>query len=674
MQKADRTSVLSDFSGAKFIKHGVTTQFVRRDDRYVIRTDGPDGKLADFEVKYTFGVAPLQQYLIELPGGRLQAFTLAWDARSKKQGGQRWYDLYPAEKLRAGDELHWTGRQQNWNFMCADCHVTNLRKGYNAANNTFTTTWSEPTVGCEACHGPGAAHIAWAKSGKSSADAAKGLTVSLDERRAVSWLPSADGKPPQRNRSLATSREIEVCAQCHARRAQIAEGYHAGRPFLDHYLPALLTSGLYETDGQQRDEVYNWGSFLQSRMHAKGVTCSDCHQPHSAQLRATGNAVCTACHAQSRYDQVSHHHHRTGSAGAECKSCHMPSRVYMGIDVRHDHGFKVPRPDLTAATGAPNACTDCHRDKRPQWATNAIEQWFGKLRPGTARYAQAFSSARGGKPDAEQLLSDVLSDPSTPGIARATALRELAAVGSPRFTDAMRRATSDVDPLVRLAAAESGAALPPQQRSLLAPLLRDAHRAVRGAATNALVTRGSSTRLDSDPALKSAVNEYRDTLTYNADRPESLVQLGTLEASLDQGERATLAFEQALRLDPNYIPAYVNYADFLRAVGKEGDAEAKLRKAIALAPRNAEARHALGLSLVRQKKYKEAITELEQAAKLRPESAQYAFVLGVALHDTGSPERAIEVLQAASKRHPTNTDIASVLATYRAGLARNRKS
>jgi len=212
MQVATATTVLGDFRNAKLAYAGTTSTFFTRDGRYFVRTDGADGKPADFEILYTFGVAPLQQYLIAAPGGRLQALSIAWDARPKAAGGQRWFHLYPKQQIRAGDPLHWTGIGQNWNFMCAECHSTNLRKNFDAASGTFHTTWAEMSVGCEACHGPGAAHLAWAQAkreGKAGA-ADMGLVVALDERRNVTWAPVAATGNAQRSTPRATSREIEV--------------------------------------------------------------------------------------------------------------------------------------------------------------------------------------------------------------------------------------------------------------------------------------------------------------------------------------------------------------------------------------------------------------------------------------------------------------------------------
>jgi predicted CXXCH cytochrome family protein len=339
----------------------------RATGKFFVNTDGPDGKLRDYEIKYTFGVYPLQQYLVEFPDGRLQALSIAWDSRPKKDGGQRWFHLYPNERVTYDDELHWTRPSQNWNFMCADCHSTDVRKNYDPATDKFQTRWAEISVGCEACHGPGSHHLEWAATqspplpkGEEANRTDRGLSARLDERRGITWSVNPASGNAVRSEPRAAEREIEVCAQCHARRGQIAEGYRAGKPLLDYYHPALLTPPLYHSDGQQRGEVYNWGSFLQSKMYASGVTCSDCHNPHSGKLRAEGNTLCATCHLPSKYGTGAHHHHKPASAGASCVSCHMPTTTYMMVDPRHDHSLRVPRPDLSVKFGTPNACNGCH--------------------------------------------------------------------------------------------------------------------------------------------------------------------------------------------------------------------------------------------------------------------------------------------------------------------------
>ncbi|MGH7785422.1 MAG: multiheme c-type cytochrome, partial [Candidatus Binatia bacterium] len=481
-------TVRGNFADATFVKDGVTSTFFRRDGGYFVRTDGPDGRLHDYRVAYTFGIDPLQQYLIEMPGGRLQALGIAWDTRPAAQGGQRWFHLYPNEPLAAPDSLHWTGAQQNWNFMCADCHSTNLHKGYRAADDRFATTWSEVNVACEACHGPGAAHVAWARAGAAAGDPLRGFAFALGDRSGGAWRFAAGQSIARRTAPRSTDLEVETCGRCHARAARLRDDYVHGRPLADTHRVALLDPGLYHADGQIEDEVYEYGSFLQSPMHAAGVTCSDCHEPHSGRLRAEGNLLCGRCHLPATFDTAAHTHHGAGSAAAQCVSCHMPERTYMLIDGRRDHSFRVPRPDLSVRLGTPNACTDCHTDRSAQWAADAAAGWYGPARAARWHYAEALAAGRAQQADAETQLLRAIGDAQVPAIARASALELLASSLSPRALPALQAAARDPDPLVRRAAAQTAGALPPAERLGVAlPLLSDPVRTVRLEALGSLL-------------------------------------------------------------------------------------------------------------------------------------------------------------------------------------------
>ena len=661
MQHATADTVRGDFTDAKFTFDGVTSNFLRRDGKYFVRTDGPDGKLAEFEVKYTFGLEPLQQYLVELPGGRLQALAVTWDTRPASAGGQRWFRQYPNEKLDFRDELHWTQRSQNWNFMCADCHSTQVVKGYDAAKNAFDTRFNEISVGCEACHGPGSAHVAWTR--KKPADASKGLTVQLDERRGVTWSIDPATGNAKRSRERTSEREVEVCAQCHARRAQIAEGYRAGQAFMDHYLPSLLVPGLYHVDGQQRDEVFIWGSWLQSRMHRQGVTCSDCHDPHSQKLRVDGNAVCGQCHAPGKYEAPAHHHHAAGSPGAQCADCHMPKTLYMVIDGRRDHSMRVPRPDQSVAFGVPNACSQCHTDRDARWAASEVRGWLGRDARGLQSFASTFHAAETGQLGAAASLAAITNDVAQSPIARASALERLALSGAADASTA-QRAAQDAQPLLRLASVRLAELLPPPQQSrVLAPLLTDPLRAIRIEAARALAGQQEALPAAQRAAWQKAADEYVATLRYTADRPEAGTALGSFYARLGKDAEARTAFEQALTLDAAYVPAYLNAADALRVQGRDTAARSMLEQGIARAPKTAALHHALGLTLVRLGQPKDGLRELERAAQLAPTEPRYAYVVAVALNSTGRPADALKVLDRATTRWPTNRDLLLALAT-----------
>jgi predicted CXXCH cytochrome family protein len=478
MQHATGKSVLGDFSGASFDYYGVHSRFFRQGGKFFVETDGPDGKLATFEVKYTFGVEPLQQYLIEFPDGRLQALSIAWDSRPKEQDGQRWFHLYPNEEIKHDDVLYWTKLNQNWNFMCAECHSTGVHKNYDAANDRFATSFSEISVGCEACHGQGSHHVAWARARQSwwpfgkDDDPRKGLIVLFDERTDVVWRIDSKTGNAQRNFTPAlVRREVETCGLCHARRGEFSEDWVPGRWLSDTHVVSPLTRGLYYADGQMLDEVYNYGSFKQSKMFTAGVTCSDCHEPHGAKLRAPDDGVCLQCHAADKYAAVTHHHHEAKDPPLSCASCHMPEHTYMVVDRRHDHSFRVPRPDLSAKLATPNACNDCHRDKTAEWAASAVERWHGPNRKGFQSYAEAFHEAWTGRSDAAALLGKVAADSSVPAFARASALTELAPHVSPANINLARAGLSDPDPMVRIGALDMLERVPANQLwPLVSPL------------------------------------------------------------------------------------------------------------------------------------------------------------------------------------------------------------
>jgi predicted CXXCH cytochrome family protein len=671
MAHATRDTVLGDFNNASFDYFGVHSRFFRDGDKFMVETDGPDGKLADFEVKYTFGLDPLQQYLVEFPDGRIQALSLTWDSRPKSQGGQRWFHLYPHEEIRHDDILHWTKLNQNWNFMCAECHSTGVRKNYDAAKDRFATTWAEISVGCETCHGEGSAHIAWAKDQNSwwpykDKDPNKGLLVRFDERSGVTWGHDAKSATPVRSAAPANLRkEVETCGLCHARRGQIAEGWVPGRPLSDTHLVAALSQGLYQPDGQMLDEVYNYGSFKQSKMFAAGVTCSDCHDPHSAKLKLAGDQVCLQCHTDT-YASPTHNHHEGVTPAVGCVSCHMPERIYMVVDKRHDHSFRVPRPDLSDKLQTNNACTDCHKDKPAAWAASAIEGWFGPERKGLQSYGEAFHAAWHDGPGAAVLLAAVAADANAPSFARAGALDALAPHVSPANVGLARRGLADPDPMVRLAALDMLDGVPPDQLwPFVSPALSDPIRGVRLRATSLLAgTPNDRLSAVERETFGRATAEFLAAQALNADRPEARATLGSFHARRGETEEAEREFQAALRLSPAFGPAAANLADLYRQLGRDADAEMALRQALKASPRDAGLHHALGLTLVRLKKQDEAIAELSSAAELEPDRARYAYVYAIGLDSMGRRADAMQALKDNLARHRGDRDTLSALISF----------
>jgi tetratricopeptide (TPR) repeat protein len=609
-------------------------------------------------------------YLLEMPGGRYQALGVSWDSRPKQQGGQRWFHVYQDEQVDHRDVLHWTAPSQNWNYMCAECHSTNVQKNYRADMKTYGTTWSEINVSCEACHGPGSNHVAWAArpAPLRVAEPLKGLVFSMRDASGGTWTFPAGASIAKRTAPVRSRAEVETCARCHARRSQSWLDYQFGQPLAGTHRLALLDEGLYESDGQQRDEVFEHGSFLQSKMYAAGVTCSDCHAPHSGARRFQGNALCTQCHLTGTYDTPTHTRHRAATPAADCRACHMPARNYMVVDARRDHGFKVPRPDESVAFGTPNACTACHSDKPASWAASAVVRWYGAKAATRPSFTAAFAAARTGTPGANSLLAAVIDDATQPAIVRATALSLLAPSADPAQSDRVARGARDPDPLVRRASAAASRVVPRQTAApMLTALLSDPVRTVRLEAVGELVAIAPPpVQPQSRAVFDRVVDEFRQSQAANAERAEAQVTLGAFEARLGRTDVAEAAYRTAIALQPQFAPSYVNLADLLRAIGRDAEGEQVLRDGLSAVPASGQAslQHALGLHLVRAKRYADAMRWLRQAAEGDADNARYAFVYGVALHDTGQAAAARRTLERAARRHPGNADILGALVAF----------
>lgn len=566
-------TVVADFGDSSFSAEGMALRFYSDPDgRHRIDVTEADGSRRDYPVHSVIGIEPLQQYLLETEPGRLQSFDVVWDTEKK-----RWFHLYPGTDDQPGDGLHWTGPYKNWNGRCAVCHSTGYEKVYDPQTKRFSSTEVERGVGCEACHGPGGAH--------------------LDHMSA----PDQDPVPPNSGFSLDIQDRaavMEQCAGCHSRREPLTDGSPLpGTPFHDVYNLSRLAPGLYHADGQMLDEVFVYGSFLQSKMYARGVVCGDCHQPHSAELRAEGNAVCTQCHSpagnanfpsltRAQYDSPLHHFHEPGTPGAACKNCHMTEKVYMGNDWRADHSFQIPRPDLSAATGAPDACTSCHTDRDPAWAAARIAQWHPQSDQRGRHYGEILSAGRGNPASAYPALLALANDEDAPGLVRATALELIAQSQIAIAAASTARHLGDPDPIVRTAAALVQRLAPPQERiARLAPLLRDERRNVRITAARLLLDVPSTALPDALRLTRDqAEAELTAAIASRLDFPETHLQRAGSALMKRDFASAADAFRTATEMDPQRVEAWSMVIRIAAALGDIPGAHAALAEALAANP------------------------------------------------------------------------------------------
>lgn len=666
LREPHRENILGDFDNATFEFGGVRFRFFRRNGKAFVETDGPDGASTAYEIKYTVGVEPLQQYLVELDGGQLQALDVAWDT-----GAKRWFHLLVDGPAKVGEGLHWTGPYTNWQARCAVCHQTNFEKGYDPQSKTYQSRWSELTVGCEACHGPGGAHIAWARTRSGGetdeATAGLGLTVALN-----------DGK-------IDVATEFEVCAGCHSRRSPLGgDSVPPGAPFADHYSLSLLRDGLYYADGQIDDEVYVLASFLQSKMYASGVSCTNCHDPHATKLLADGDAVCTQCHnpkgradfptlAKAAYDRPEHHKHPPGSTGARCISCHMPVKTYMIVDPRSDHSFRVPRPDLSVKIGTPNVCTGCHNDRSAGWAAKTVKAWYPQGRWREPHYGEVLHAGRTrGDTEATKALIELIGNRKQPAIVRASAIQLLGARFDENIGRTLVRLLEDSEPLVRRAAVTALGAAPRSLRArLVVSKMADPIRFVRAAAARVTIDI-PTTGLTAEERLivEHARADLWATIRALADYPEMQMRIGGFALLLRNLRAADTAFREAARMDPQLTEAWMSRALIALAERRIEYAAAILHQGLEENSDSALLRQSHGNVLVQLGALEPALQELNDAARLAPNEPSILIDIATIHTLRGENQKALAVLSKARGMGANGPDLLESLAVTNKRLGR----
>lgn len=638
MQLPADSTVLGNFNNASFTADGITSRFFKKDGRFFINTQGDDGKNHDYEVAYTFGYYPLQQYLVSFPGGRLQATRVSWDSREGK-----WFNQYPGERIHHHDWLHWTGNSQNWNTMCASCHSTNLRKNYSFESDSYNTKWDEINVSCESCHGPGREHVAYANS-----EEYKG-------GKRVTGAALMYGKETD------PERQINTCAPCHTRMTELPKAGGVSQELLDKMIPQIISNEFYHPDGQIRDEDYEYGSFTQSKMFHNNVRCSNCHNPHSGRIKEEGNKLCLSCH-KPEYDSKTHHFHGEETEGSKCVNCHMVAKTYMGNDHRRDHSFRVPRPDQSVAYGTPNACTNCHSGKSDEWAKAMVIKWYGPER----KYHFSDDLLPGSlmNDKSEKHLIKLLKDTRQPAIARATAAYYLGSILTHGSGLALINALSDNNAQVRYQSVRALANFPVETWRMAASVsLRDKVQAVRIAAASLYH------RLPENEMPREVFEDYRRAdienrkyLEAQTDFAVGNVMLADYELQSGAHLRAIERYIRGLKKDSLMNYARFNLATAYNIVGENNKALETLNEAKAIDPKNDRTFYSLGLLYYEIGSLDKARESFQEAVRLKSLNPSLYYNYGLLLQGLSRKAEAERILLQGYSISPDDAEINYALA------------
>lgn len=662
MMIANDSTVLGNFNNVEFESRGIKTKFFKRNGKFFVYTQGIDGKVSEFQITHTFGVRILQQYLIPFEKGKYQCLPIAWDSEKN-----RWFDMagmvYQAEELKPDSWFYWTNQSQNWNGMCAECHSTNLHKNYDLDTDSFSTTWSDINVNCEACHGPGSEHLHWANlpEGSRSYDGNMGLVLKTN--------------------GITSKQFVDACAPCHSRRTSFGPNEHADAEYYNLHRPQNISPPLYYADGQILDEVYEFGSFTQSKMFMHGVKCSDCHDSHSIKFKFEGNALCTQCHLPEKYDTYQHHFHKYPNEKGEpvknkfgemvpvgqgtlCKTCHMPGRYYMGIDFRRDHSFRIPRPDLSIKYNVPNTCNDCHADKSFQWSENWIKKHYGEQKKFT--YASVLADGYLQKEHADTSLISLINNDSIPSIVKATALGYLSNYNNPETNLLLKKLLTNPEPVIRERAID--AFNTPDANELvrvISPLLDDPVKMVRIAAAAKLSVLGIEFFTNAQfQKLNKVLDEYLLTLQYTADFPTGKYNLGNFYSNKNDFVKAEKFYVDAIKMDQQFYPAKSNLALLYYQNGQLEKAENLFLDLIKNHKEYTEGNYYLGLLYAEQKKYHDAAEYLEKDLLQKEPNQRTFYNLGLVYQYLNENQKAESILLKGNTLIPNNFDLIFALADF----------
>lgn len=642
------------------IRVGDDTFIVEFDDQGgVLRGTSADGTEQTWRLRHSFGGRNVRYFLIPMEKGRLQVAPLAYYVHQR-----RWYDTTASmtREFRDGgpedEALHWTDRMLTFNTSCHDCHVSQLEKNYNPADDSYTTTWKEPGINCETCHGPAEAHVREAEKAE-----AAGTELSPDKLMLLRF-----------HEDLDLAQRDATCGPCHAKGGMITYEFTPGELFFDHYDLTSYEDRDFWPDGRDLGENYTQTAWMANPCAASGqLECIHCHTS-SGRFRFADDPSrsCLPCH-EKRVQNIRTHSHHSAKTGVSCIDCHMPTTAQAFMS-RSDHTFRPPSPAATLEFGSPNACNLCHHDREAiqgdyqghsradaEWADRRVKKWFGEDSGApvlkTGRMVQA---CRQGDWDRLPEITAYLDDPSCDPAAAVAILRLLENCPDPAKWPAIRKQLNHRHEWVRSAAA---AALrydtAPEATRALIEATDDRFRIVRIRAASSLIGRDLSAHSDAERGqVAKAHAEYWTSLTIGPDRWGTHYNQGIYFDRMGQPEKALAAYTRSIELRDDIIAPLINASMVYARAGDTTNAYALLERALEAEPGHAAVNFNMALLEAELGCLDRAEAHLRTALETDPDMAQAAYNLGVLLARDNRPE-GLEWLQKAALAVPESWDYTS---------------
>jgi Tfp pilus assembly protein PilF len=669
---------------------GLSYRVVLEGEAGFVEESGPK-EVRRLPMQQAMGGKNTYYFLTPMERGRLQVLPLAFDIQKKS-----WYDM-AASGVRMHAEgpadrpIPWTDPAFTFNTSCYGCHVSQLRTNYDLKSDTYHSTWREPGINCETCHGDGEAHVALYK---------KDPNAKHEDMRI---LRITQFTVPQRS---------EMCAPCHAKMSPVSSGYEVTQRFFDHYDLVTLESADYHPDGRDLGENYTYTSWLMSRCIRGGkLDCVHCHTSSGRYRFATENpnGACLPCHQERVANAEAHSRHKVGTPGGNCIDCHMPKTRFANMN-RSDHSMLPPTPAATLKFQSPNACTLCHKDRDASWADAKVRQWhkIDYQKPVLER-AALVDAARKGLWDKLPTMLAYIQDPRGDNVTQASLIRLLRSCDDPRRLPVVLKALEHPNPLLRAAAAASiGSVATPETRAALVRATGDEYRLVRirtaaslaGVPTGDLPAAQQETVRKATDELIASFNARPDDFASHTNLGNFYMDQGRLDQSIQSFEtairlrpdsvgtlvNASMAYsragrmtdaervlDQALRLAPDNAPANFNRGLLLAELGRKAEAEQSLRKALTSEPNFAPAAFNLCV-LMMERREPSGLAYCQQAVKAAPGDEKYVFSLAFFLDQTGMSGPALQFLEAFSARHACGLETRLLQADLYLKSGRNREA